>query len=174
MCMPKYVALLRGISPTNPNMRNDGLCAVFESLGCKNVISVLSSGNIIFETQRKAPGLEEKIEDALQRQLDITSTTIIRSTEQLQQLVNKKPFGSLEHSPTSYLTVTFLKSQPSTKLRLPDTYPAVAVYGREVCSVIDTTATRGLSPISWLEKTCGPQITTRTWKTVERILGKMG
>lgn len=41
----KYVALLRGIAPTNPNMRNDKLREVFEKPGFKNVQTVISSGN---------------------------------------------------------------------------------------------------------------------------------
>ena len=57
--MAKYVALLRGITPSNPKLRNEKLRNVFESLGYKNVVSVISSGNIIFETQRETLGLEE-------------------------------------------------------------------------------------------------------------------
>ncbi|MBA3630747.1 MAG: DUF1697 domain-containing protein [Actinobacteria bacterium] len=43
--MKSYVALLRGIGPSNPNMRNDRLRAVFEDLGFSNVRAVISSGN---------------------------------------------------------------------------------------------------------------------------------
>lgn len=169
--MTKYIALLRGISPTNPKMRNEKIRKVFEGLGLKNVTSVLSSGNIIFETARQASGLEKTIEEALRKDLDIISTTIIRSDEQLQQLIKKNPFGTYKHSTVSYLTVTFLKN--SAQLRFPKQYPTVAVFDREVCCVIDTTDSRQPDPIVWLEKTYGKEITTRTWKTVERILEKM-
>jgi uncharacterized protein (DUF1697 family) len=46
--MVKYVALLRGIAPTNPNMRNDKLRGVFEKLSFENVKTVISSGNVVF------------------------------------------------------------------------------------------------------------------------------
>lgn len=42
--MTTYVALLRGIVPLNPNMRNEKLRGVFEKLGFTNVRTVISSG----------------------------------------------------------------------------------------------------------------------------------
>ena len=61
--MPTYVALLRGIGPTNPNMRNDKLCAAIESIGATDVRSVLASGNVVFSsTSRSTAALEQKIE----------------------------------------------------------------------------------------------------------------
>jgi uncharacterized protein (DUF1697 family) len=35
-----YAALLRGISPTNPNMKNENLIRVFEDSGFQNVRTV--------------------------------------------------------------------------------------------------------------------------------------
>src|SRR5512134_220092 len=106
--MTKYVALLRGIAPLNPNMRNDKLRGVFEKLGFVNVKTVISSGNVVFESPSKASKrLEEIIEKALPEQLGFTSTTIIRSKKQLQQLVDKNPFKGMEHSQKSSLNVTF-------------------------------------------------------------------
>src|SRR6185312_1324765 len=64
--MMRYVALLRGIGPTNPNMKGEKLKAVFEGLGFRNVHTVIASGNVIFDSPSKAPAvLEEKIEKAL-------------------------------------------------------------------------------------------------------------
>ena len=61
--MTKYIALLRGIGPGNPNMRNDKLCGVFEKLGFSNVTPVISSGNVIFESDEiNKKTLELKIE----------------------------------------------------------------------------------------------------------------
>ena len=88
--MKKYVALLRGIAPTNPNMRNDKLRGLFEKLGFTNVQTVISSGNVLFESSSKsAKKLEETIEKALPEQLGFTSTTIMKSKEQLLKLLEK-------------------------------------------------------------------------------------
>src|SRR5688572_7791450 len=104
--MTKYVALLRGIAPSNPNMRNEKLRGVFEKLGFANVKTVISSGNVVFESpSRNAKKLEETIETALPEQLGFTSTTIIRSKKQLQQLVDINPFKGMEHSQKSSLKI---------------------------------------------------------------------
>jgi uncharacterized protein (DUF1697 family) len=47
--MRRYVALIRGIGPTNPNMRNERLCKVLVDLGFNNVEAVISSGNVMFD-----------------------------------------------------------------------------------------------------------------------------
>ena len=72
--MTKYVALLRGIAPTNPNMRNDKLRSVFEKLGFENVKTVISSGNVVFESpSRSIRKLEERIAKAFPEELGFTA-----------------------------------------------------------------------------------------------------
>jgi len=177
--MTKYVALLRGIAPLNPNMRNDKLRGVFEELGFVNVKTVISSGNVIFESpSRASKRLEEIIEKALPEQLGFTSTTIIRSKKQLQQLVDKNPFKGMEHSQKSSLNVTFLKKKTRKDIKFPHKvdsrdYTLLGMYDGAVCSVIDLTGSKTPDLMLWLEKKFGKEITTRTWKTVERILKVM-
>ena len=178
--MTRYVALLRGIAPTNSNMRNDKLRGVFEKLGFENVKTVISSGNVIFESSsRSAKKLEETIETALPKQLGFSSTTIIRSQRQLQKLVDKNPFQGMEHSPKSSLNVTFLKQKRKTDIKFPHKidnrdYELLGMYEGVICSVIDLTSAKTPDLMVWLEKKFGKEITTRTWKTVERILKSMG
>jgi len=118
--MTKYVALLRGIAPTNPNMRNDKLRGVFEKLGFENVKTVISSGNVIFESpSRSIRKLEESIEKALPEELGFKSTTIIRSRGQIQKLVDKNPFQGMGHSQKSSLNVTFLRRKGELTLSFP-------------------------------------------------------
>ena len=42
--MIKYVAFLRGITPSNPSMRNENLRTVFQDLGWEEVESFLKPG----------------------------------------------------------------------------------------------------------------------------------
>lgn len=178
--MTRYVALLRGIVPTNPNMRNDKLRGVFEKLGFENVKTVISSGNVIFESPtRSTRKLEESIEKALPEQLGFTNTTIIRSQGQLQKLVEKNPFQGMNHSQKSSLNVTFLKQKRKTDIKFPYSvdnrdYELLGMYDGAICSVIDLTSAKTPDLMLWLEKKFGREITTRTWKTVERVLKAMG
>lgn len=155
--MKTYVALLRGITPTNPNMRGEKLKGVFESLGFANVKTVIASGNVIFDTRLKnIPAVETKIEKALAVQLGFNSTTIIRSKEALEYLVKRVPFKGIKDEKPNYLVVTFFKKD-----------------NQELCTAIDLSATTGSDFMRATEKTYGKGITTRTWKTVGRILAKM-
>jgi uncharacterized protein (DUF1697 family) len=175
----RYVALLRGIAPTNPNMRNEKLRGVFQRVGFENVQTVITSGNVLFESpSTDVKALAAAIEEAIQSELGFTSTTIIRSHQQLTRLVRDNPFGDIEDTPTSRLNVTFLKQRSRTKLRFPyhveeKGYTVVGVHGREVCSVVDLTGSTTPDLMAWLEKQFGKAITTRTWKTVGRILNRL-
>ncbi len=176
--MTKYVALLRGIGPLNPNMRNEKLRGVFEDLGFSNVRSVISTGNILFESSSKnIKEFEAKIEEAWPSRLGFTSTTIIRSRKELQRIIDKDPFKGMEHSHKSSLNVTFLKNKPEVPLKTPfyskkKDYTVLKMYEREICSVIDTTSAKTPDLMAWLEKQFGKEITTRTWKTLEKIVQK--
>lgn len=177
--MTEYVALLRGIGPGNPNMRNEKLRGVLEGLGFDNVQSVISSGNVLFEANSNdADALEAKIQAAWPEQLGFESTTIVRSREQLERLVADNPFGDIEDVKTSRLQATFLKHAPDTKLDLPNSppdgdYTVIAIVDRTVCSTIDLTGSSTPDLMRWLEKTFSKEITTRTWKTVHRIVKRM-
>jgi uncharacterized protein (DUF1697 family) len=80
--MAQYVALLCGIAPTNPNMRNEKLRGVFEELGLDRVRTVIASGNVLFETRRwNEQTLESDIETIITKQLGFR--TILRSESQI-------------------------------------------------------------------------------------------
>lgn len=168
--MIRYVALLRGIAPTNPQMRNQNLRMVFESLGFGNVKTLISSENVLFTSDgTDVPALEKQIEDALQAKLGFFSSTIIRSAKQIEILAKKDYFKGLVHSNTSYLTVTFLKHSPTKQEVLSGSgYKIIAVDGREIFSIVDLSG-KTPSLMSRLERQFGTEMTTRTWLTVQRI-----
>lgn len=176
----KYVALLRGIGPANPNMRNEKLRGVLEKLGFDGVASVISSGNLLFDADDGADPaeLEDRIQKAWPKRLGFESTTIVRSRTELERLIQDNPFGDLEDAATSRLNVTFLKREPEVDLELPHRdpkggYEVVAITDRAICTAIDTTGHNTPEAMRWLEKTFGKEITMRTWKTVHRIAKRM-
>lgn len=177
--MTKYAALLRGIGPTNPNMKGEKLRGVFESLGFSNVQSVITSGNVLFETNiTDVAKLEAMVEAALPEQLGFTSTTIIRSQAELQALVDADPFPGITQGPKTYITVTFLKHPPTEVPKLPykpesKGYEVFKLYDRAITATLDQTHEKTPNLMGYLEKQFGKQITTRTWNTVSRLLKKL-
>jgi uncharacterized protein (DUF1697 family) len=179
--MNRYAALLRGIMPSNPNMRNEKLRGVFEGLGFESVASILSSGNIVFRsTESDIPELESRIQEALNRELGIAGGTIIRSCEELKALLDTDPFPGLTHGRGTYLTVTFLKKTPQEAVVPPpgDSDPAVRFVGydkpaRAALAVIDNSVSGTPNFMGWMEKAYSKDITTRTWPTVQKIVKKL-
>jgi uncharacterized protein (DUF1697 family) len=165
--------------PTNPNMRGEKLRGVFESLGFDNVQSIITSGNILFESDiTDIAKLEAMVEEALPEQLGFTSTTIIRSQAQLQALVDADPFPGVTQGPKDYITVTFLKVASKSIPKLPykpesKGYEVLAMYDRAVTATLDQNHEKTPNLMGWLEKQFGKQITTRTYKTVTRTLDKL-
>lgn len=153
----KYVALLRGIGPGNPNMHGAKLKELFEGLGFKNVIPVISSGNVVFESGlNNTEVLEKKIEKALPLKLGFNSSTIIRSQDDLRKLIARDPYKGVKDERPNYLLVTFFKDRRE-----------------ELCSVIDLSGKKTPDFMTKLDKEFSKQITSRTWKTVHRILKAM-
>lgn len=168
----KYVALLRGIGPSNPNMHGAKLKDATEKAGFSNVQTLLSSGNIIFESNSKdQAAIESKLEETWPAKLGFNSRTIVRSQEQLQALVDANPYKGSEHSRKSYLLVTFFKTQPSPKPS-QNYYEVSGVNA--LCSNLDNSAGLGTPDfMARLDKQFGKdQITSRTWNTVQRLLAK--
>lgn len=169
----KYVALLRGIGPSNPNMHGAQLKAAAESAGFKNVQTLLASGNVIFESDSKdQSAIEETLESTWPARLGFNSVTIVRSQAQLQTLMDADPYKGAEHSnKKTYLLVTFLKTPPSVPPK--DNYYTVSDVNA-LCSTIDVS--QGTPDfMTKADRQFGKdQITSRTWLTIQRILKRMG
>jgi uncharacterized protein (DUF1697 family) len=177
--MAQYVALLRGIMPSNPNMRQAKLKGVLEALGFARVQPVISSGNVVFESpERGAAALEARMEAAWPERLGFTSTTIVRSRAELERIVAMDPYPGLEHRKDTYLLVTFLKRRAKVPFAPPfgpegRPWRVVAAGDRVIFSVIDTTTGQTPDLMAWLDRTFGREVSSRTWKTVHRILAAM-
>ncbi len=178
--MPHYAALIRGITPSNPNMTGAALRGVFEELGFADVASVLASGNIVFGSEASdVSTLEKRIEQALGDELGIPGRTIVRSHDELRTLLDSDPFPGLTHGRGTYLTATFLKdaAPPALPAEHRDGLSRLVGYdpaARAVLAVTDNSVP-GRTPdfMVWLEKNYGKDITTRTWLTVQRIVKKL-
>lgn len=162
-------------------MTNDKLRGVLIGLGMKQVGSVLASGNLVFTApEQDVPELESRIQRALQDALGIAGGTIIREHSELRALLDSDPFSGLTHGRGTYLTATFLKQGAAAPPELPDDPdPRTRVVGfddtaRVFLAVIDNSEP-GRTPdfMTWLDRTYGKDITTRTWLTVQRVVRRL-
>ncbi len=177
--MAKYVALIRGIGPGDPQKTNEKLRGALQSLGLSNVQSVISSGNIVFETdEADVHTLEAVIEAAWPRLLGFTASTIVRSQTQLQKILDADPFSGVAHTEGSYQLITFLKRAAKPDFDVPyqppgKPYIVVGHADDVVFTTTDNTIIKTSDVMTWLEKQFGKDITSRTPLTIQRIIKKM-
>jgi uncharacterized protein (DUF1697 family) len=167
--MPRYVALLRGVSPLNAKM--PALKACFEGAGFTAVKTVLGSGNVVFDT-RSAPEstIEQQAEAAMQATLGRSFYTIVRRADALAQLLAADPYAAFNVPTQAKRVVSFLRQLPARNVVLPiesDSARVLTVIGREVFSAYEPSA-NGPVFMTLIEKAFGKDITTRTWETVRK------
>lgn len=167
--MPRYVALLRGVSPMNAKMPELKQC--FEAAGFSDVKTVLSSGNVVFTARDTSESvLERKAGVAMQNVLGRSFPTIVRPVKALQTVLATDPYASFPLPPAAKRVVTFLRKPPETLPQLPlerEGAHILAIVEREVFTAYVVNP-RGPVFMTLIEKTFGKDVTTRTWETVRK------
>jgi len=171
--MPRYAALLRGVSPMNCKM--PALVRSFEAAGFENVVTVLASGNVVFDARAtKLPTLEKKVEAAIAAGMKRAFPTLVRPLDHLLELLESEPYRGFRLAPGAKRVVTFLRTAPKPAPELPlelDGAKLLCVKGAEAFSAY-VPSPKGPAFMTLLEKTFGKDITTRTWDTVVKITKK--
>jgi uncharacterized protein (DUF1697 family) len=173
MAMRRYAAFLRGVMPTNAKM--PVLKACFEAAGFANVVTVLGSGNVVFDARAAQDALlQRKAEAAMVDEMGRTFLTIVRPIDALRELVEADPYAAFRLPAASKRVVTFLRELPRAKIALPielDGASILALRGRDLLSAY-VPSPKGPVFMSLIEKTFGESLTTRTWDTVKKVLVK--
>ncbi len=172
--MTKYVAFLRGINVGGKNkVPMSDLKKTFESQGFQNVQTLLNSGNVIFEGSETT---SETLEKELKSQFGFEIPVILRTTGEIQKLVDSNPFKEITVTPNTRLYVTFLAAKPISKLKIPYYSPELDfkilnVSEGEIISIL-TLLENGQTGkgMDIIEREFGKKVTTRNWNTIIKLL----
>jgi uncharacterized protein (DUF1697 family) len=88
----KYCAFLRGVNVNGTTMKMAEVCKVFSDTYCKDVLSVLATGNIIFSSALNKNVLKEKLEKALSEYFNYEAFLFLKSAEEVQNIFAENPF----------------------------------------------------------------------------------
>ena len=154
------------------NAKMPELKRAFEAAGFTDVKTVLSSGNVVFSAPA-APNarLEREAEAAMTKHLGQAFMTIVRPVEALRRMLASDPYAPFRAKPGAKRVVTFLRAKPRGSLDLPVELHGARILcqnGREVFSDY-LSSPRGPVFMTLIEKTCGKEVTTRTWDTVVKV-----
>jgi uncharacterized protein (DUF1697 family) len=175
----QYVAFLRGINVGGDTLvRMADLKKAFEKMGFERVRTVLASGNVVFEsTSGDIPALTRTIEPALQTLTKRVIKVLLRNLDDIMKVRLSEPFKGIAETPDIRLYVTFLQGSAGPRfITLPYSsllkeFTILHATPGEVFSVIDLSKGKGTTDLmNLLTQEFGPDITTRNWNTVLKVL----
>jgi len=173
----RYAALLRGINVGgNKKLPMADLRTLLSSLGHTDVTTYLQSGNALFTSPWDDPAaLAQEIEQQIARDLGLAVRVLIRTPDELAEVIASNPFPDATATPTK-LHVSFLSASPHAE-RLaaidarqfePDQF---RVGDRAIYLWLPNGAAETKFTNDFWERRLGLTATTRNWNTVTKLLG---
>lgn len=174
--MTRCVALLRGINVGgHARVAMADLQAMFVALGFEDAKTFIQSGNVVFSCADGPPaGLGAKLEKRLASDLGVPARVILRTAEDLAEIVAGNPFAKRKADPSRF-AVTFLAERPDAKraasLVVPPGEDAeLRLAGREVYLHIPQGFARTKLTNAYIESRLEVAATARNWHTVLKLL----
>jgi uncharacterized protein (DUF1697 family) len=182
--MPTYIALLRGINVGgHAKVKMDQLRALFEALRFADVKTYVQSGNVVFKAGRSSSDLVRRIESGINREFGLSVSVIVRTPQDMNNVIRRNPFLKEKGIDLSKLHVTFLSESPGTSVpsglaKLTSGRDQFRCSGKEIYLYCpDGYGTSKLSNNAF-EKLLSVRATTRNWNSINRIyemsLGQAG
>ena len=176
----KYVAFLRGINVGGHHkVPMAELHKEMEKLNFEKVMTLLNSGNIVFDAiADDLENLEKTISEHLERAFGFPIPTILRKSEMIYGLLDKNPFKDVIITKDIRLYVSFLRKDTETDLQLPwtsddNSYKIIGKSDKTILSVLDLSVSKTPKGMEALERYFGTDITTRNWNTLKRVEKKL-
>ena len=174
--MTAVVALLRGVNVGgHGKISMDDLRAICVSLKFHAPKTYIQSGNVVFgASATDVSKLADRLESAIEKQLSFRPKVMLRSADDLRQIVARNPFARRAAFEPAKLSVFFLQESPAAEIR--EKLLAIKVgpeeircEGRELFIYFpDGMGKSKLPPI--LDRTLKMPATARNWNTVNKLL----
>lgn len=174
--MKTYAAFLRGINVGGyKKVPMAELKSMLEKMGCKNVKTILASGNVIFDSEKKITTLlGEAVEQKLNETFGFEVRTLVYDFCDIEKMIALDPFKGIEVTENIRLYVTLLAQKPKSKIRelyvSPDnSFRVLKVTDIALFSVLSVKDSRTVDAMSIIEKEFGKDVTTRNWNTILKL-----
>jgi len=172
--MKVWVALFRGINVGGRNrLPMKSLVAILCQLGCRNIKTVIQSGNAVFEAPTSAPQLmEKKIQVAVNKAHGFAPAVMLFPAELFVAARVANPFPDAEIEPKS-LHLFFLGTEATA---VDEEKIGELKSGTERYQLVDNVfylhAPDGIGRsklAAGVERCLGVSVTARNWRTVTKI-----
>jgi len=173
----RYIALLRGINVSGQKkIKMIDLKNLFEDLGFKNVRTYIQSGNVIFDYNHiDIEKLANEIEKRISETFGFFVNTIIRTDEELRNIINNNPFVKDPNVESENLYVTFMLDIPDSRAVKPldekkEENEKLLIISREIYLYCPNGYGRTRLNNVMIERKLKTVATTRNWKTINNLL----
>jgi uncharacterized protein (DUF1697 family) len=174
--MTGFVSLLRGINVGgNRKIRMDDLKELYESLGFKDVIPYIQSGNVVFHSdEADVTRLRRHIEDGIEKQFSFQVEVIVRTSAEISEIIETNPFRDQESKESKWVVVLFLAALPedSAQEDLLKSYVGpeeLFITGKELYIYYTNGIGRSKLSLSLIEKKLKTVGTARNWNTILQL-----
>jgi uncharacterized protein (DUF1697 family) len=174
----RHVALLRGINVGGKNkLPMAALVELFEAAGCRNVVTYIQSGNVVFDaTAPVAKRVAEVISQAIDDTLGLRVPVVKRSAAELAAVAANNPLASHDLG-TAH--VMFLRDTPDRKAvagldaeRSPG--DAFIVQGRDIYLHLPNGVARTRLTNDYFDRQLQTVSTGRNWNTLLKLIELSG
>ncbi len=174
--MTAFVSLLRGINVGGHHkIRMDELKELYESLGFKDVLPYIQSGNVVFTSdEADLTRLRRQIEEGLEKKFGFHVEVIVRTSAELKEILDNNPFQGQQSKESKWVVVMFLESRPDETAQedLLKTYVGpeeLFIIGKEVYIYYTEGIGRSKLSHSLIEKKLKTVGTARNWNTILQV-----
>lgn len=174
--MSTFVSLFRGINVGGKRIvPMKELKELYESLGFKDVVTYIQSGNVVCSSDDTDMALvSQRIEESFVAKFGFHSNVIVRTTAELQAIIECNPFQGQPTQEANRQLVLFLALQPaSTALEgIHQAYSGpeeLYLIGRELYIYYPNGVGRSKLTLTLLEKKLKTAGTGRNWNTVLQL-----
>jgi uncharacterized protein (DUF1697 family) len=171
-----YVALLRAVNVGGTGIiRMADLKALCEEIGFRDVTTLLQSGNVVFRAKGSDAAVAKKLADAISKSHGFRPAIMVRTADEIAEVMKRNPFKAEEKTDPSHLIVCFAADAPTTGA--DERVAAVKVQkerlllsGREL--YVHYATGQGTSKVTnaVIERSLGVPATARNWNTIGKLL----
>lgn len=178
--MMRYMVFMRGINVSGQKLiKMNDLTKIFTGSGYKNVKTFIQSGNVVFDaSESDCDALVLKISSMLDNSLGYHVDVMLRTYDEINQMVVADPFGSIEQGRDVKKYITFVNEPLKDQFKLPHMSPTgdVEVFKTEGSNIFSIALPakdgRYGFPNIFIEKLLKVPATTRNWNTVCKMVAE--
>jgi uncharacterized protein (DUF1697 family) len=173
--MTTYVVLLRGINVGgNKRMAMRDLRNALTTAGIEDPRTLLQSGNVVVNSSADMAALVDIVETTIQSTFGFQSTVIVRTADEIRDLLADHPFTAEQIEDGRFAHVGFCRDKPDRDgfEALQEAHEGseeLKLVGRELFVYYPDGSGRSKLTNSVIEKHLGTPTTSRNWNTVEKI-----